>query len=854
MSPIALALVAGLALAQVLTPAAQPIMPWRPHVARSAATPATTYDFQFLPSAGSYVASSDLCTAFAAELTGAAWWCLKGDGTSQAGGQTLTATGSPVSQTLAASGAPSGVAARHLNGSSMYFYDTASARSGSFSIGASFTYDAPTAGSQNILSSWDADLYFLSQINSSGQITFNGGGAWSIGFVAVVSRAINTFMATYESVGAGTSKAVLYLNGVQVGQKADANVISKGSQRWTVGRRDTEGGSEYLKGNIINAFYTQKVLSPETVRRMAETVRPPLLNAAGNRMYFARASTASFTDAAGRMGVVPSAVPRIVDGAYQNEPSMTTLGYNSEVVTTASAGTSVSAPWTRVAGAGGELYTDGTVWSFAPDGSKTASSSVYVGPTDTSKYAYLGYTASGLSISSVYTASFYTKKDPANGTPGGLETFMASGATAGPASHVISGDAGTMTRIVRTFTATATSAVIGIGNRYSITGVASTTAKQFHIWGMQVEPGSVATSYARQDATPVTRSADDLRWYFGRANYVRDATDLTSGTWSAFNATAVQNTAETMAPDGTQTAAKWASGGSGDVAHYRYTTMNSALTAGRRYMYSVYAKAGTGGRYLVIGRSGPHSMAAFDLQAGTVASVTADANAAHASRRAPWNTTISAAGNDWYRVSSVFTAEDTSGLFMVAFTPTAPTLVVGTNPSYVPTTNIGYLWHPQLEGWDQVDTYSLGPYIPTSGALVTSYAVDRAAMNAKGEARATAYFVGLTGADQNIVGPQNGDRMLALSNSTSRWRTFLPGNVSTAAGGPTTVGAFTSGMSSWSQTGDLVTVTVNGGFAGTSAWSDPTMSAATYFRIGTNSAGTNPANAFVKDVSLRVVP
>jgi hypothetical protein len=132
-------------------------------------------------------------------------------------------------------------------------------------------------------------------------------------------------------------------------------------------------------------------------------------------------------------------------------------------------------------------------------------------------------------------------------------------------------------------------------------------------------------------------------WDFTTRNLLKWSDDFSKSAWSievAGGATVTVGTADTLAPDGTQTATKVIATGSGNVYHGFWQTVPSAQT-GVPYRVSLSVKAGTG-RWVYFGSSRNPAWYRFwvDLQSGTIGTAENVSGA-----------TITPQGNGWYRLS-----------------------------------------------------------------------------------------------------------------------------------------------------------------------------------------------------------
>jgi hypothetical protein len=359
----------------------------------------------FPPSGRGLFAGQDPCDVHAGELVGNSF-CLRGDGTQRsAAGMTLSAVGSPVTETRAV--CPNGsdckpMTAQRTDGSTQYFLGptTAIPAATSFSmcwLGQIYDF----TGTPHLISKYSSSAVgqaFLS-VNTNGAPSINvSNGTTTIGASGangiVLLGALHLICGTYQWVADGSSVEKMYLDGVQVGatQTAGPAVNQPGSPPvWRVDARSS--GGQVVNGRTVAALYTEKLLSPTTIAAMAATVRPPPTGTRGEPFTCSRASLATLTASTGEMSTASNNVCEIVGGGVYGPPSITNLVTLSQDLT--------NAAWTK---SGATATADVAV---ARDGSTTADRcNLSSGTSIHECYFGLSYTSG-----TTYTISRYLKSD-----------------------------------------------------------------------------------------------------------------------------------------------------------------------------------------------------------------------------------------------------------------------------------------------------------------------------------------------------------------------------------------------------------------------------------------------------------
>ena len=267
------------------------------------------------------------------------------------------------------------------------------------------------------------------------------------------------------------------------------------------------------------------------------------------------------------------------------------------------------------------------------------------------------------------------------------------------------------------------------GSSFGLASYTGDGTSGFYLWGAQLEQRSSATAYtpttttaitnyipvlmtapagvARFDCDPITRNSLGLLIEESRTNLLTYSSDFSNAAWFKFSVNLTVNTI--VAPDGTLTAAKLIA-----------TTANSphavspavvTLVTGTTYTRTMYLK-NAGYNFVLlntvaIGNSGPF----IDLTSGTVVGSYGGGS---------YSTSITDAGNGWWRIAITFTATSTittspdvyTGICLTAST----TSFAGNGYSGI------YIWGAQLEAGSFATSY-----IPTVASTVTR-AADNASM------------------------------------------------------------------------------------------------------------------------------
>ncbi len=474
-----------------------PRLPWQPEGPKRARAAAIHWDFEALTPGLLPVSSSDLYTGFESEYVGS-WWALTGAGAMQAGSaRTLSPSGSPVAQTLAASGRDAGFAAQYTAAGGQYFEATAhTGPAGDFSVVWLGTVDTNATQAYWVTHANAGGTNWALGSNTVGRANWTPATGTTVqaAVSTVMRRGLHLYVGTYRRVGAGTSEALLYVDGVQVASTSAAALTDATSRVLRVGAPTTLTGQA---GNHCFVGFTAKVLSPATVAAMAARAVPQTLyDARGVALTFARTSSATFLDSAARVGWAKPARPRLAGGGFLHEPPGTNLILHSEDLTAAS--------WSAI-GAPTRTAND----AYASDGSKTATRLQLpaVGVAGDQRVS----TLSNITVSNAasYTVSFFARATSGTTT---LTYFLQNQTLGGTAEQYTTVPLTTAwTRHTKTFTTAGTAYLVCLGNTQVLTGQTS-AAWDAEVWGVQLEAGSVATSPILTEGTAATRTVDDLRW------------------------------------------------------------------------------------------------------------------------------------------------------------------------------------------------------------------------------------------------------------------------------------------------------------------------------------------------------
>ena len=372
-------------------------------------------------------------------------------------------------------------------------------------------------------------------------------------------------------------------------------------------------------------------------------------------------------------------------------------------------------PWATVA-----TVTVGSSAVVSPDGSSTMNLITYT--STTGQQVFYQLINMNIVAGTQYTLSIYLQSGSATQVYIGINGRTAS---ANNISSSLLTLTSTTTRFTATFTAAAsdTGLYVEIGGGIPSNGTLLLPATgTIYAWGAQLEQRSSVTAYnattttaitnyipvlqtaaaniPRFDCNPTTGESLGLLIEQQSTNICTYSNTFTQAIWSKNNVS-VTTTAD-IAPDGTQTASKIVED-TANASHniYNLVFISSAVTT---YTFSVYLKAGevtsvdvdmsdslTGDAFVIA-----------NLSNGTLGSVTTSGSWSSGSA------TITAVGNNWYRVSVTATKGSASTNLLAR-------IILGGNVTYTGNGYNGvYMWGAQVEA-----TAFSTSFIPTTSAAVT---------------------------------------------------------------------------------------------------------------------------------------
>jgi hypothetical protein len=314
----------------------------------------------------------------------------------------------------------------------------------------------------------------------------------------------------------------------------------------------------------------------------------------------------------------------------------------------------------------------------APDDTSTADSVIQTAATA----AQYITTASAISATSgvTYTFSFFAKQGTTRyvqatysaGAFGStqyanidLQTGVVTASAGGVTVSVTAADGGWW-RVV--YTATASSTATGSPFVWSINSgtdgrsatITGSTSNIYYLWGAQMEVGSTATTYTRNnggvfpprfDYDPVTLAPKGILIEEQRVNVLLRSEEFDNATWSKVGITVTANA--TVSPDGVADADALVE----DAATSTHFCQQffTGFTSGVAYTFSIYVKPSTrtwAQLFLPAAPFGVGQGSFFDLTGnGALGNVVGT----------PTSRTITAVGNGWYRITITATATATAG-------------------------------------------------------------------------------------------------------------------------------------------------------------------------------------------------
>jgi len=376
-------------------------------------------------------------------------------------------------------------------------------------------------------------------VNSSGVLYFGSGSNYSIstGQTLVINRWYHV------AVTRASGTTTCWLNGASVGTTSDSSNLT--STQIRIGTNYT-AGYNFNTGYISNvrivsgvAVYTGAFTVPTSPLTATQSSGTNISAITGTQTTLLTCQNNAFTDfSANALTVTNTSVSASIFLPLIYTPDLTsgTGWYNPTVLIEPSATNLIqystaytNAFWTPFNNSGAILTVTANT-AIAPDGTLTASS---ITGSSTSGFKVIGPGAvtSWLSVSGVYTYSFFVKAGPganyvttwAGGAaaPAGIDfatynlingTLLASSMGTGSSTNIFNVGNGWW-RVTWTSTynsSNSSSPIIGLADANTTSRAAATPSTgTLYIWGSQFETGPTATSYIPTNGSTVTRSQDD---------------------------------------------------------------------------------------------------------------------------------------------------------------------------------------------------------------------------------------------------------------------------------------------------------------------------------------------------------
>ena len=327
--------------------------------------------------------------------------------------------------------------------------------------------------------------------------------------------------------------------------------------------------------------------------------------------------------------------------------------------------------------------------AVAPDGTYTADTLIYDGSGTAGTYRL--YTSGPVSVNAqTYTTSVWLRANSpvtirisGNGVSGGLVTCN-------------------LTTQWQRFQTTGTGNGASYVQLIVYSNTSDNSALNIQLWGVQIETGSVATSYIPSTETFTSRSSTATYYDSGTTalaeqNLVLYSQVFGNSAWTK-HLTVVDNA--TVAPDGTSTAASLTPSASTST----FSIFQAASVMSSTHTHSMYVKA-NGYKMVMLreSRSGGQ-WAGFDVSAGTVVGSSGGVSPI-----------ITSVGNGWYRISATFSIATTTRISLYVLPDTY------TGDEYTSTwtadgTSGVYVWGAQVELRSSVSAYTV-----TTSAYITNY-------------------------------------------------------------------------------------------------------------------------------------
>ena len=255
------------------------------------------------------------------------------------------------------------------------------------------------------------------------------------------------------------------------------------------------------------------------------------------------------------------------------------------------------------------------------------------------------------------------------------------------------------------------------GNIYSggLPTYTGSTSDSIYIWGMQSEQRSQVTAYTptvfaaisntinvlqnsltnvpRFDIDPVSANSKGLLIEEQRTNAYTYSQDFTQSAWSKGYSSVIG--AAIVAPDGTQTAAKFIA----DASNNAHSLSNGGGGSAGTYTWSCYAKAGEYNQIQIEG----------NITGSVVWTLTGNGSTSNSS-----TSSITPVGNGWYRCVATITATGPFSVYILVYN-SGNRVYIGNNINGI------YIWGPQIELGSFATSYIPTPLVYSGRNSTATY-------------------------------------------------------------------------------------------------------------------------------------